>query len=387
MIVVYHTFYVSGFTTLHAESIGAYIDRLNVGVAIFFVLSGFLIFRPFVHSLLHNSSPPKASSYFLKRAARILPGYWCALFILASVDALTIKNFSGFSRNIFLVHAFTIEGLFSGVTQAWTLTVEMSFYLLVPLFTYLVAVRLKRANSPLPVQTIVRALACIFIGSYIFRLFIHSTHFWFLSTAHIMLPAQMDTIALGMFIAVLVESPENAAKFSKIKNFISGHSGAFVLGSVLVWILSANINMSIGLTKTEFHIELFCHFLYGVSAFLLVSPFCIATPSLLSKVLSFRIFTWFGTISYGVYLWHMAFLSGNFAERHMPYNENDGQVLTRFLVVVPLSIVLATLSYYFLERPIMRLVGRDSRKALSKTFSRGDARDPVAISQTFSIRE
>jgi len=54
----------------------------------------------------------------------------------------------------------------------------------------------------------------------------------------------------------------------------------------------------------------------------------------------------------------MAFLGGNFAEKYMPYTENDGQVLLRFLVVLPASIAIASLSYYVLERPIMRAVSK-----------------------------
>lgn len=74
--------------------------------------------------------------------------------------------------------------------------------------------------------------------------------------------------------------------------------------------------------------------------------------------MSFRLFTWLGAISYGIYLWHMAFLGGNFAEKHMPYAENDGQVLIRFLVVFPASIAIASLSYYVLERPIIRAINK-----------------------------
>ena len=116
--------------------------------------------------------------------------------------------------------------------------------------------------------------------------------------------------------------------------------------------------MAIGLNRTEFHIDLLGHFLYGIASVLLVAPFCVDSQALLVKAVSFRLFTWLGTISYGVYLWHMAFLGGNFAEKYMPYTENDGQVLLRILVVLPASIAIASLSYYVLERPIMRTVNR-----------------------------
>jgi len=364
LIVGYHTSFVSGYTVAHANSSGAYIDRLNIGVAIFFVLSGFLIFRPFAHSLIHGSPLPKTWNYYLKRASRILPGYWLALFVLAGLDALTIKNSSGFLRNIFIVHSFTEDNVFTGIRQAWTLAVEMSFYVVVPVFAYVFVRQSRRRIGSVSVVTLLKALSALFLGAYAFRLFIHQTDFWFLDTAHIWLPSHMDTLALGMGLAVLVEAPASAKTLSKLKNFIANHTGAFVVSSVFVWLISANINMAIGLNRTEFHIDLLGHFLYGVASVLLVAPFCVDSQALLVKAMSFRLFTWLGTISYGIYLWHMAFLGGNFAEKYMPYTENDGQVLLRFIVVLPASIAIASLSYYVLERPIMRAI--NNRFSLKK---------------------
>jgi peptidoglycan/LPS O-acetylase OafA/YrhL len=358
LIVVYHTFFVSGYTVAHADSIGAYIDRLNVGVAIFFVLSGFLIFRPFAHSLIHGSPLPKTRNYYLKRASRILPGYWLALFVLAGLDALTIVNTSGFIRNVFIVHPFTEHNVFTGIRQAWTLAIEMSFYVVVPAFAHVFVRQTKRRDGPVSVSSLLKALSVLFLSAYVFRLFIHQTDFWFLKTAHIWLPSHIDTLALGMCLAVLVEAPTSSETLSKVRIFLANHTGAFVLSSVFVWFMSANINMAIGLNKSEFHIELLGHFLYGMASVLLVAPFCVDSRSLLVKAMSLRLFTWLGTISYGIYLWHMAFLGGNFAEKYMPYTENDGQVLLRFLVVLPASIAIASLSYYLLERPIMRAVSK-----------------------------
>ena len=358
LIVVYHISFVSGYTVAHANSSGAYIDRLNIGVAIFFVLSGFLIFRPFAHSLIHGSPLPKTRNYYLKRAARILPGYWLALFVLAGLDALTIVNTSGFIRNVFIVHSFTEHNVFTGIRQAWTLAIEMSFYVVVPAFAYVFVRQTKRRDGPVSVSSLLKALSVLFLSAYVFRLFIHQTDFWFLKTAHIWLPSHMDTLALGMGLAVLVEAPASAKTLLKVKNFIANHTGSFVVCSVFVWLISANINMAIGLNRTEFHIDLLGHFLYGIASVLLVAPFCVDSQALLVKAVSFRLFTWLGTISYGIYLWHMAFLGGNFAEKYMPYTENDGQVLLRFLVVLPASIAIASLSYYVLERPIMRAINQ-----------------------------
>jgi peptidoglycan/LPS O-acetylase OafA/YrhL len=236
----------------------------------------------------------------------------------------------------------------------------MSFYVVVPAFAYIFVRQTKRRDGPVSVSSLLKALSVLFLSAYVFRLFIHQTDFWFLKSAHIWLPSHVDTLALGMGLAVLVEAPASAQILSKVRIFIANHTGAFVLVSVFVWLMSANINMAIGLNKSEFHIELLGHFLYGLASVLLVAPFCVDSQSLLVKAMSLRLFTWLGTISYGIYLWHMAFLEGNFAEKYMPYTENDGQVLLRFLVVLPASIAIASLSYYVIERPIMRAVSKRS---------------------------
>ena len=255
LIVVFHIFAVSGFTVKHADSIGAYTGRLNIGVAIFFVLSGFLIFRPFAHSSIHGSPLPRTRNYYLKRASRILPGYWLALFVLAGLDALTIVNTSGFIRNVFIVHSFTENNVFTGIRQAWTLAIEMSFYVVVPAFAYVFVRQARRRIASVSVATLLKALSALFLGAYAFRLFIHQIDFGFLDTAHIWLPSHMDTLALGMGLAVLVEAPASAKTLLKVKNFIANHAGSFVACSVFVWLISANINMAIGLNRTEISVD------------------------------------------------------------------------------------------------------------------------------------
>src|SRR4051794_32608663 len=55
------------------------IGELRLGVALFFVLSGFLLFRPFVRAALDGAPRPGLGRYVVRRAARILPLYWAAL--------------------------------------------------------------------------------------------------------------------------------------------------------------------------------------------------------------------------------------------------------------------------------------------------------------------
>ena len=57
--------------------------HLNVGVALFFLISGFLLYRPYALALVHGSEPPRLAAYAKRRFLRIVPAYWVALTLLA----------------------------------------------------------------------------------------------------------------------------------------------------------------------------------------------------------------------------------------------------------------------------------------------------------------
>ena len=85
MVVVTHTAELGGFNREHW--VGAWTVRLDSGVAIFFVLSAFLLYRPFVSARLDGRAIPRVWRYARRRALRILPAYWVALIALGLLDA------------------------------------------------------------------------------------------------------------------------------------------------------------------------------------------------------------------------------------------------------------------------------------------------------------
>src|SRR5687767_14314678 len=66
------------------SAVQPYAARLGVGVAIFFVISGFLLYRPFLHSQVTGNPRPRLLSYGLGRFLRIFPPYWVALTVTAA---------------------------------------------------------------------------------------------------------------------------------------------------------------------------------------------------------------------------------------------------------------------------------------------------------------
>src|SRR5439155_16419574 len=109
--------------------------NLDSGVELFFVLSGYLIALPFLRALVSGGELPGIAAYGLRRAARILPAYW---LVLTAALAMSTHAPGATPTGLQLVpHVLLLHGLVPGAISrplpiAWTLSVEMVFYILVP---------------------------------------------------------------------------------------------------------------------------------------------------------------------------------------------------------------------------------------------------------------
>ncbi|HWH92968.1 MAG TPA: acyltransferase family protein, partial [Baekduia sp.] len=103
-VVVTHTAFISGFNG-HGF-LGEITARLDSGVALFFVISGFLLYRPFVAGRYRGERGPKVTHYARRRVLRIVPAYWLALTVLAIWPGLAFVFtdkwwiFYGFLQNL-----------------------------------------------------------------------------------------------------------------------------------------------------------------------------------------------------------------------------------------------------------------------------------------------
>ncbi len=118
---------------------GAMLARFDFGVAIFFVLSGFLLGRPFLMRAASGRVAPSTGHYLWKRALRILPLYWFTVLVVATSEPLNEGLFStsDWLRNITLTQLYRPGLLPFGLTQMWSLVTEVAFYLVLPLLCWL----------------------------------------------------------------------------------------------------------------------------------------------------------------------------------------------------------------------------------------------------------
>ncbi len=128
--------------------------NLRAGVTLFFVLSGFLLYRPFAAAVVRGEASPSVRRYAVNRALRILPAYWAILLLdalLLDRGLLTrplqlVANLS-FAQNY--VPRYQPNGHhYLGIGPAWSVVIELSFYALLPLLGLLAFAAVRRSRRP-----------------------------------------------------------------------------------------------------------------------------------------------------------------------------------------------------------------------------------------------
>ena len=175
-------------------------EHANLGVTLFFVLSGFLLYRPFVVGR-NTAAAPSVGRYFRRRALRILPAYWLALTVILALTAFPENTW----RTYLLLQTYSPHTIFEGIPGAWSLCVEATFYIALPVYAALVA----RARLALRSELVL--LVGLTVASVGFRELVGPGDVW----AYATLPGTLAWFAAGMALARLsVDTPSVIARAS-----------------------------------------------------------------------------------------------------------------------------------------------------------------------------
>ncbi|MGB0120801.1 MAG: acyltransferase [Solirubrobacterales bacterium] len=336
-------------------------------VDILFVVSGFVVFLP---TVARNGSFGRVVPYAIRRAARLLPAYWLALALLL-VLILTINppDFAAPGFGSIAAHALGIHEIadliFGGVpagfgvdSPMWTLSVEITFYVLLPL----VAV----AYSRHPFIGLAIAAVTTLLWIYAFKhsgdiasllgLELSGTEaFRMLMVSTLQFPSWAFSFGLGMtgawvYVRILRSpgSPRRdlTIKLIQILSLISLSIFAWMAGG---YSDDANVRLVAELARLSPEIAI------GFSGSL--ACFMVATalgPKLWRMPFENRTIRKLGDISYGIYLAHLVFMVYLGTLFDLPSDGSLTTLLLWILVVVPPSVLYGYLSARFLEQPIRR---------------------------------
>jgi peptidoglycan/LPS O-acetylase OafA/YrhL len=365
------------------------VSRGDVGVPIFFVLSGLLLYRPWARAVIQGRQAPAARTYLWRRALRILPAYWAVVIIaLPAMNAAHAASPVAWFQYLGLLQVYDPHPWWQGtgaqgLGQMWSLAVEASFYVLLPVFAAVLAAWARRgAGVDARARRLLGGLAALAAMSYGFTVLVYypGGQFWLGDT----LPRLTTWFAPGMALAVIsvwchADSPGGGAarKFCRTVAFSAGTCWliAAVAFAIACTPLGGPETLTVqGLWQTEIKTGL-----YTVVATALIAPaaFQPARATRFNDLLGNRVMSFLGKISYGVFLWQFLVIYGIFALFHLKDVFAGGHFTLAgnfvILVVVALvTIVLSAISYYVIEQPAMRLQktgrrdkGRHSRAVTS----------------------
>lgn len=353
--------HVAALTAFNQSSpVGAWTARMDSGVAIFFVLSGFLLYRPWVGARLEGRPGPRPLTYLRRRALRILPAYWVALTVMGLLVSAQVPLV--FSENWWvyygLLQSWSSTTILGGIGVAWSLSVELAFYVLLPLLAWASA-RWLRGREP---STQVRwelwvlggSAAVAVAGRILVRALMPD------SVYGNTLPGMWAWFAGGMALAVLSAAYGSRPLGDRPRLVRSATERplvwwtvAFIALTITAWGLALPRNLLVPYTSFNLQAE---HVLYGVMAIALVAPavFYDGRRSTVSRVLSWRLAVWLGLVSYGIFLFHLPL-----AVQLIKVSDRfPGGILGFSSVVLAAATACAALSYYLVEKPFLRLKGR-----------------------------
>ena len=353
-------------------AIEPYIEQAPAVLMLFFFVSGFLLYRPFVAARLSGRPQPSFLAYAWRRVLRILPAYWVALVLItlwlgsnphiqSSQPPPSVFSLDGVFLYFGFAQTYTRESFAGGLPQAWTLNVEAVYYALLPAFVAFMAWWAPRRKGPLTIRRDLLAVGVLIAATYVYIAVIlragagpGTGSLPFLSW----IPGFLDFIALGMGLAVLSVAAHSRSEPTRAERFIDRWPGVFwIIAAIAFWVVSTQIGLYGTPAAEETTLQgLGRHALYAVIGICIALPAVFGDPrrGLVRKILGARPLAHFGLVSYGVYVWHVAIIVqldrwgwGDHTIIH-PY--------VHWLVpAILLSWLAGSLSYYLVERPVLSL--------------------------------
>ncbi|RYF78213.1 MAG: acyltransferase [Cytophagaceae bacterium] len=336
----------------------------SLGVTIFFVLSGFLISRILLAG--KDKLPlPKVNhlggylkTFYIRRTLRIFPIYYLTLFVLYILNEPPVRRTIGwlslYASNIYIARYATWMGT---VDHLWSLAVEEQVYLFMPILLFV-----------LPRSWVMPTAILMLVGSVLLRygLMIHGDT-WFIG--YVSMPTCLDAFGLGLFMAWLWLY--HRQRFEALFRPATGLLISIVLFGLVVWGARTNAAEH---PLTDYHtFNSYAHVWERLAAsllgFFLIGKAILGFKGPMKTVLENPVSQYLGQISYGLYLYHNFIYNAYHTQQtHIAlriwkklatfFPFLDASYAFQFVYFLLLTIGLATVSWFLIEKPINRLKDR-----------------------------
>ncbi len=344
LVVATHAAYLTGFT-VNGGLPGRVAGRGDFGVAIFFALSGFLLH----HRLLSDARSGRTDlrAYAVRRAARVLPAYWVTLAVVLALTHPPVRTgvAQALALQIYLPGTDIDE-----FSQSWSISTEIAFYIALPFVVLLLGLA-RRRHPDLPVALLIASA----VLSMLFVAFMPVGVVGEDVLVERWLPARWPNFAVGMLLAEVLVRPRTrfAAGVTRLAHDTSGclalAGAALVLGTTPI---AGPLTLG-PVSEVQLAIRLA---LSSVVAGMLLAPLVLGPGDAYARALSSGPARAVGTVSYGLFLWHLPVFAAVYAVSGGQVF--SGGILALLAIGLPVSLALAWLSHVAVEVPAMRWAAR-----------------------------
>lgn len=341
-VVITHVGFQTGHTTW---STGRVLGRFDLAVAVFFALSGFLLWRGHAAAARGLRHTPPTGHYLRSRLVRIMPGYVVAVVLILLLFPESHPDLTVWLANLTLTQIYVPLTLTSGLTQMWSLSVEVSFYLALPVLALLA--------RRLPVRARIPAILGVALASFAWGLIPFSVPFGVNPLTWP--PAFFSWFAAGMLIAELTVSPVGWAHRLARRRILMA-----VIALTAFGLAASPMAGPAGLAPGTLGQFLIKVSMGAVVAYALLAPLVLDRVGTSHRILGSTTMVTLGRWSYGLFVWHLAALAMVFPMiGEFPFNGHMPVVLVLTLV---LGFALAAVSYALVESPCRNALRRWERR-------------------------
>jgi peptidoglycan/LPS O-acetylase OafA/YrhL len=320
------------------------LTSLNAGIFIFFVLSGYLVSRGFVRSIVLGTDAPSVRRYAWSRLLRIVPAFWVAVTVTLVIEGTFHSGFAGVAAIYAFAQLYVVRPVFGPVSHAWTLDVEMAFYIALPIFTIVAARWTRRLADPRHrAAALLAVLAVAGVASAAWL--VHANPYaW-----HTLPPMYFVSFAPGIAAAIL-------------EPFVAGDVSERLARVAVPALIAASLALFAAICVAPPAAIGWRAVLGTLSAGSLLGAALMRqwASGRGWRLVDNRIMRWTGERSYGIYLYHILILTQ--VQQLVFHGSSPWAAFVLFTAVtLAVSVAAAALSWRFIEVPALRLRTRLDR--------------------------
>jgi peptidoglycan/LPS O-acetylase OafA/YrhL len=340
--------------TSEQDVVAALVRRLDVGVAILFVVWGFLLYRPFAAAAAAQGPRPRTHRFWGRRLIRIVLPLWLTVAITFLVTQRS-ESTAEWLRHLALVQSMSFFYIHPALAHLWPVSVVVSFVVIVPLLGRLASWR------PRPGAARRHALIVVVMSTSAYA-FIAWQHIADVSRPVLQwLPAYLDWFGAGVLIAVArVQQGGEASRLSRTLTTWARARWTCWSTAAALWLLSATeLGGSGEFVRSSIWQWTLQHALGGLAAFFVVLPSALDDDD--RRTLDRRTPQRIAAISYGVFLWQLPVLL--VVQDRFGFRPFGGHFAAELVLTVAGAVLCGSASWYFVDRPLSTITSRIARSA------------------------